>query len=251
MTSLRVLSLGAGVQSSTLALMIADGEIPAIDCAVFADTKHESKATYRWLDELEGLVPFPIMRESAGDLMQEVLEDAKPEARYLLPVFTSDRSIGRRQCTSHYKLRVIQKAVRRMGATSKDPVTMLIGISLDEIHRMKPSRIGYMRNTFPLIDARMTRLHCLHRLSARGLSVPKSACIFCPFTDSERLGSLEADELETVFKLDDFVRDRGATPGVKQFLSRECKPLRQVDLSALSDHQPDFFGNECEGMCGV
>lgn len=251
MNPLRVLSLGAGVQSSTLALMIADGEIASVDFGVFADTKGESKATYRWLDKLEGLVPFPIMRESAGDLMQEVLDDAKPEARYLLPVFTSDRSIGRRQCTSHYKLRVIQKAVRRMGATSKDPATMLIGISLDEIHRMKPSRIGYMRNEFPLIDARLTRLHCLRRLNARGLSVPKSACIYCPFTDSERLGSLEPEEREIVFKLDDFVRDRAATYGVTQYLSRECKPLRQVDLSAPSDHQPDFFGNECEGICGV
>ena len=36
---LRVLSLGAGVQSTTLALMAAHGEIgPMPDCAIFADT---------------------------------------------------------------------------------------------------------------------------------------------------------------------------------------------------------------------
>jgi len=35
---LRVLSLGAGVQSTTLALMAAHGEIgPMPDCAIFAD----------------------------------------------------------------------------------------------------------------------------------------------------------------------------------------------------------------------
>jgi hypothetical protein len=37
--TLRVLSLGAGVQSTTLALMAAHGEIgPMPDCAIFADT---------------------------------------------------------------------------------------------------------------------------------------------------------------------------------------------------------------------
>jgi hypothetical protein len=36
--SLRILSLGAGVQSSTLALMINKGEVPMVDAAIFADT---------------------------------------------------------------------------------------------------------------------------------------------------------------------------------------------------------------------
>lgn len=42
---LRVLSLGAGVQSTTLAFMAAHGEIgPMPDCAIFADTHWEPKA---------------------------------------------------------------------------------------------------------------------------------------------------------------------------------------------------------------
>ncbi len=44
---LRVLSLGAGVQSTTLALMAAHGEVgPMPDCAVFADTGWEPRAVY-------------------------------------------------------------------------------------------------------------------------------------------------------------------------------------------------------------
>ena len=43
MADLRVLSLGAGVQSTTLALMIEKGEIPMVDCAIFADTMGEPK----------------------------------------------------------------------------------------------------------------------------------------------------------------------------------------------------------------
>jgi len=46
MTALRVLSLGAGVQSTTLALMAAHGEIEPPDCAIFADTQWEPRAVY-------------------------------------------------------------------------------------------------------------------------------------------------------------------------------------------------------------
>jgi hypothetical protein len=44
--ALTVISLGAGVQSSTMALMAADGELPKPDCAIFADTGNEPKAVY-------------------------------------------------------------------------------------------------------------------------------------------------------------------------------------------------------------
>ena len=44
---LRVLSLGAGVQSTTLALMAAHGEIgPMPDCAIFADTGWEPRIPF-------------------------------------------------------------------------------------------------------------------------------------------------------------------------------------------------------------
>ncbi|MBK8468120.1 MAG: hypothetical protein IPL32_20085 [Chloracidobacterium sp.] len=49
-----IISLGAGVQSSTMALMAAHGEItPIPDCAIFADTQAEPQSVYTWLDWLE------------------------------------------------------------------------------------------------------------------------------------------------------------------------------------------------------
>ena len=53
MKKLKVLSLGAGVQSTTLALMINQGELPMVDCAVFADTKGEPKYVYDHLNWLK------------------------------------------------------------------------------------------------------------------------------------------------------------------------------------------------------
>jgi 3'-phosphoadenosine 5'-phosphosulfate sulfotransferase (PAPS reductase)/FAD synthetase len=71
---IHVISLGAGVQSSTMALMAARGLIkPMPDCAIFADTGAEPEAVYRHLDWLEDQLPFPVHRVSAGNLADEIM----------------------------------------------------------------------------------------------------------------------------------------------------------------------------------
>ena len=60
------LSLGAGVQSSTLALMYALGELePMPKAAIFADTQAEPASVYKWLDWLEKQLPYPVYRNIA------------------------------------------------------------------------------------------------------------------------------------------------------------------------------------------
>ncbi len=75
---LRVLSMGAGVQSTTLALMAAHGEIgPMPDCAIFADTGAEPASVYEQVEWLQSgnVLPSPIHFVTAGSLRQEI-EDA-------------------------------------------------------------------------------------------------------------------------------------------------------------------------------
>lgn len=79
--ALRYLSLGAGVQSTTLALMIEHGEVPAVDCAIFADTGWEPRAVYEHLTWLEGVLSYPVHRVTAGNLRQHVLDGAKLKPR--------------------------------------------------------------------------------------------------------------------------------------------------------------------------
>lgn len=120
---LRVLSLGAGVQSTALALMAALGVVtPGPDCAVFADTGAEPHATYDHLAWLAspGVLTFPIHRVSAGDLRSELLDTAcgVRGAWGRPPLFVRSRSgkIGmtRRQCTQDYKLDPIRRRVREL-----------------------------------------------------------------------------------------------------------------------------------------
>ena len=70
----RFLSLGAGVQSSTLALMIAHGELEPVDAAIFADTGWEPKKVYAWLDWLEKQLPFPVHRVQRGNLREDLIQ---------------------------------------------------------------------------------------------------------------------------------------------------------------------------------
>lgn len=66
---IHIISLGAGVQSSCMALMAAAGEItPMPVAAIFADTQAEPKSVYVWLDWLEKQLPFPVHRVTAGNL---------------------------------------------------------------------------------------------------------------------------------------------------------------------------------------
>lgn len=70
---LKVLSLGAGVQSSCLLLMAHHGEIERPGCVIFADTQAETQATYEYLNWLESVVTIPIHRKTKGNLEDNVL----------------------------------------------------------------------------------------------------------------------------------------------------------------------------------
>ena len=65
-----VLSLGAGVQSSAMAVMSAKGDLPPVDCAIFADTGYEPKGIYTYLNYLSNILPFPIFKVKKGNIKE-------------------------------------------------------------------------------------------------------------------------------------------------------------------------------------
>jgi hypothetical protein len=257
---IRVLSLGAGVQSSTLALMIARQELPPVDCAIFSDTGWEPKAVYEWLGWLETQLPFPIHRVSAGNIRGDILDKQTNPARRIaaVPWFTlsprGKAGMGRRQCTAEYKLRPLQKKVVELmgGNRPKGGCEMLIGISMDEVWRMKPSRVHYIKNVFPLIDKGITRQACLRWMEERQYpKPPKSSCIGCPFHSDAQWRALTTEEFADAVEVDRAIRNQPGFRG-QQFMHKSMKPLEEVDLSTAEDRgQLNLFLNDCEGMCGV
>ncbi len=130
-----------------------------------------------------------------------------------------------------------------------------IGITLDEIQRMKTSRHKYIKNRWPLIELDMTRHDCLRWMKAHKFPTPpRSACRYCPFhSDAEwkRLKESEPAEFEKALQ---FEKALNISRTSQLFLHRSCKPLSEVDFSTDTERGQGLlagFGNECEGMCGV
>ena len=90
--TLRVLSLGAGVQSTVMALMTMTGEIKdKPDCAIFSDTGAEPKNVYEHLEWLTKQLDFPVYIVQKGDLRSDTLNN-----KFSPVPFFKDNSIGRR-----------------------------------------------------------------------------------------------------------------------------------------------------------
>ena len=246
-----IISLGAGVQSSTMALMAARGEItPMPEAAIFADTQWEPAEVTRHLDWLETQLPFPVYRVTRGNLREKILTGEYSD----VPFFT-DNGLGRRQCTYQFKLRPLRKEVRsRYKSTYKNPLTMWIGISRDEVFRRKESNVKYIQNRWPLLDMGMRRHDCIDWFADRypGRALPRSACLGCPFhTDAEWRHLRDGDQTEWLQTLSDDDAIRSTRP-TNQFMHSSLKPLREADIDSLEDKgQGNLFDNECEGMCGV
>ena len=265
---LKVLSLGAGVQSSTLALMAAHGELDMPDCAIFADVQAELESVYAWLDWLEKQLPYPVYKITRGSLPQQALivRTSKKGTQYQKhapPAFMIDKETGEggimmRQCTSDFKIEPIRKKLRELGGKDRG-VEQWLGISKDEIQRMKPSRDKWITNRWPLIEKRLTRYQCLQWMQDKGYPAPpRSSCYFCPYHSPAEWWRLKTEEPACFAKAVQFEKDfqiaMSKVTGFRgtPFLNRSCVPLDTIDFEEmLKTYQVDLFGNECEGMCGV
>ena len=264
---MRVLSLGAGVQSSTLALMIAKGKVPMVDCAIFADTQWEPKGVYAWLDWLETQLPFPVHRVTQGSIRDAILtkQNSTGQRFAAVPWFITNpngtHGMGRRQCTHEYKLKPLRRKMRELLGAKKGarifgkPMTVLIGISVDEAYRMKRATDKWAVNEWPLIDLRMSRQDCLNWMRDNGYPTPaKSSCLGCPFHSDEQWREIKADPdaWADVLAIDEIIREPARGMRGTQYMHADRKPLAQIDLLSPRERgQTDLFLNECEGMCGV
>ena len=254
---LRIVSLGAGVQSSAMLLMGLHGEFGDVpDAAIFADTTYEPRYVYEWLEflkqEAEKLRPgFPIhvvRYHGLRSAEQDVLE---------APLHFEGNGILRRQCTSKWKVLVLERKARELaglkpGQRMDNPVVETwMGISADEITRMRESTNRWQVLRYPLIEKRLTRQDCRKWLERNGYPVPsRSACWFCPYRGTREwleLREKDPDSWEKAVRLDETIRN---TPG---FRSRLYLYSKNIPLSKLSelDKQLDLWEDECRAVCGT
>lgn len=116
-----------------------------------------------------------------------------------------------------------------------------------------PSRAAIL-NSYPLVDARITRAACLTWWETHAPPgappIGRSACYCCPYlntTEWRDIRSNHPDLWASALEIDEAVRGRFG--GAKGYLHRRRIPLAVA--AEQDDSQPDLFGGECEGMCGV
>jgi hypothetical protein len=232
------------------------GELPHVDVALHADTTHEREKTYafaaQWIPWLEehGMRVVTIKAPVQGFLQVRDLIG--------IPAYTDSDGKGQltRMCTNEWKIAPMRRFLSEELNGSKKPgaVELWLGISLDEVERMKPADVKYIVHRWPLIEKRMTRHDCERWLLAHGLEIPpKSSCVFCPYHNRALWRELQQEggqDWTKAVETDEFIRK--ARPPYDLYLHRELIPLMDVDMRTEEERgQLSLFGEECSGVCGV
>ena len=260
-----------------MALMADQGAFgPKPDCAIFADTGWEPSAVYRNLKWLKRKVSFPIYKVDCGrNLKNDVRAGVNVRGRpwltipvYLAETDNTPAGVNWRQCTSDYKIAPIQRKVQALlGLNPRQPMSndtnieMWLGITTDEVMRVKPSRQWWINHRYPLIhDVPMTRDQCLDwfKVHYPRRSLTRSACIGCPFRSTAswiEIKNSEPELYEEAVEIDNMLRSAEHNAG-RMFRKLAYLHHRRIPLAEATELDSlhveiNGFINECEGHCGL
>jgi hypothetical protein len=262
---LRIFSFGGGWQSTAALALAARGDLD-FSVFVFANVGEDSEdpATLAYIRDYAA--PFAAAHHLALHTLSRTRRDGTTETLYgrltregsrslPIPVRMSNGAPGTRSCTADFKIRVISKWVKAHGATARNPATVGVGISLDEIHRANGRRAEpYEQIVYPLLDLRVRRGDCPGIIRAAGLPVPpKSACWFCPFHQPAQWADMRRDRpdlFDRACRLEDLLnarRDELAKDHV--YLTRFGAPLRRSVPETQTTLPLDGDGECDSGWC--
>ena len=258
---MKVISLGVGVQSTALYLMSSMGRIERADHAVFADPGAELPRTYEILKYLQDWAlsnnGIPIHVTTIKNLYKDILnkENSTGHRWASIPAFTEHGGMIRRQCTKEYKIEPVIKKIRELHGLKPHkhmPKTQVwLGISMDEIQRMKVSQLPRIDYHYPLIEHRMSRGDCISLFEEWAFPVPpKSSCVFCPYHSDrnwKELKEVYPESWKLAIEVDESIRDM-SQKGIEEpiYVHRSCTPLQDVEFA----DQQELFMCE-EGFCGL
>lgn len=240
---LRVMSFGAGVQSTAVLVLSAQRKLP-YRWFLFANVGEDSENPRTLAYLRRHAMPFA---EAFGLRLREVhrrLRDGtvetlvsrlqKTESSISIPVRMQNGAPGNRTCTADFKIKVIAKELKLAGATVGRPGIVGIGISTDEAHRANNrSTVPWEVTEYPLLDLRLSRRDCVRIILEAGLpEPPKSACWFCPFHRNSEWLRLKAEEpilFNEAVRLERFLNERRDRLGKDHvWLTRYGRPLDEV-----------------------
>ena len=267
MKRVRIVSYGAGVQSTALLALAAQQKID-FQLFIFAnvgdDSEHPASLAYfrdhaKPFAEKHGIEMIEVQNKPqrgrfAGEVETLLKRLTHPDSRSLgIPVRMSNGAPGTRSCTADFKIRPVARELKRRGATKHNPALVALGISVDEIQRAKPGvdpREPSQERTYPLLDLGIHRKDCPNIIQSVGLPVPsRSSCYFCTFHSPETWRVMRRNEPELFDKsveLEQMLNNRRTKLGKDHVYFHSAL----VPLDRAVDEQPTLPGMEdCGGWC--
>lgn len=275
---MKILSCGAGMQSSALHLMACENAlarsrgkepvwplVPVYDVSVFCDLGFEPPWVMKQVDFLKRAgdscgVPLVVLKAS---LYQDFKDNFGERRTISVPWWTlkedGHKSRMPRNCTIDYKVNVIAKYVRwsllgyrkhqRLRDEDRKAHEMHMGFGAEEKRRCKENQNPLFVNRFPLVEMGLTRAdNYAYIRDVWGLETKASACTFCPYHRNYFFWYLkehEPTQYKQVVEIDELLRNKTPKPPMDSdlFISRSRKRL--VDLTPA-----ECDDAECFEYCG-
>lgn len=243
-----VLSYGGGTQSAAIAVLILQGKVPKPDVVVFADTGRELSTTWDYMAEVTGPALATIGLEIQVVGTEWSRYDLMKSGRNLLPAYTTQGgSVGKlpTYCSNEWKQRPVRRWLR---AHNYNDCDVWLGISTDEIERMKDSGLKWYRHVYPLIElAPTSRAGCVALVENFGWPTPpKSRCWMCPNQGVDAWRQMRRDQPDEFRQAVELEAEHRQTDK-HWFLHQAAIPL--VEAVDLSEAQRSLFDGCDSGYC--
>ncbi len=274
---MKILSFGAGMQSTALALMSCENaialkegwvvpypQVPVYDAVIFCDLGLEPPWVKTQADfvraECEKVGIF--YKQLDAPLYQDLVDNFGKRRVVSIPWWTlsenGKKSKMPRNCTLDYKVDIIAKYVRwnllgykkyqRLKDSDHKAHELHMGFSYEERKRCADNPNPLFINKFPLVDMKLERKDNYAYIKEEwGLDTKASACAFCPFHRNYFYRHLKENEKDCYTKLvaiDEMLRDNTPMPPMESalYISRSRKRLTELTPEDCNDAEYFPYG---------
>ena len=267
---MKILSFGAGMQSTALALMSCENslslkkgqpmphpDVPIYDLVIFCDLGMEPSWVMDQVmftqDACEQVkISFKILD---SPLHEDFMRNFGERRTVGIPWWTlrgdGHKAKMPRNCTIDYKIEVIAKYVRwevlgyrkgqRLRPEDRKAHEMHMGFSYEEQKRCKESTNPMFVNHYPLVEMKLVRAdNYAYIRDVWGLETRASACTFCPFHRNYFFRYLREnlpEEYAQLVMVDELLRDKTPKPPMDSdlFISRSRKRIKDLTPADCDD----------------
>lgn len=270
---MKILSCGAGMQSTALALMSCENkrdgikykEVPIYDAIIYCDLGHEPQWVYKQVDFIKEKceavkIPFYILNTH---LYQDYIDNFGKKRVVSIPFWTIDENGKKgkmmRNCTLDYKINEIIKFVRRNilqykkgQRTKKEDLKaheMHLGFSCEEQKRCKDNPHKMFVNKFPLVEMGLSRAdNYKYILEVWGLETKASACNICPFHTNyffQYLRDNYKEDYQELIKFDELLEKGQPNTKIKSklYISKSRKRINNLNEEECKDKETFLYEN--------